>query len=156
MIRRSFVFAAFASLAALGCASTPEDPNAPEACIILDNTDGGGLQSQVYLIGATDNSRNRIGTVAMGRTTRWCSRNLTLPARYYILIERPAVDTMDPALGDNNPPPVRSDDFQMSANDVWTWHIRVDRVLGALAPGEARIIGLMTCAEAGPGGGGDC
>lgn len=154
MFRRSFALVAVAALSTWACASTPEDPNAPEGCVIVDNSEGGGTQSQVYLIGANDRSRNRIGTVPMGRTHRFCTRRLTLPGRFFILIENPAADAMDPALGDNQPPPIRSEDFQMSDGDVWTWLVRIDRAVDrSLNPNEPRIVGRLTCAEGGPG---DC
>lgn len=157
MLRRSFALVAVAALSTWACASTPEDPNAPQGCVIVDNTDGGGIQSQMYLIGASDGSRTRIGTVTMGRTLRFCSTRLTLPGRYFVLVEEPAVDAMDPALGDNRPPPIRSDDFAMTADDVWTWHIRIDRIMGIgirnVADPEPVIVGSLSCSEGGPG---DC
>ena len=138
MFRRSFALVAVAALSTWACASTPEDPNAPQGCVIVDNSGGGGTQSQMYLIGINDGSRLRIGEVAMGRTTRFCTSRITMPGRFYVLVERPASDTMDPALGENQPDPIRSQDFVIEVGDVWTWDVRYNR---------------LTCAEGGPG---DC
>ena len=97
--------------------------------MVIDNRQGGGRQSRIFLEGADSGSREYMGEVGSGRTLRFCVRRSTFPEPVLEVIERPASETMDPALGQNQPKALRSDEFLLSARDVWTWEVTLNRLV---------------------------
>jgi hypothetical protein len=150
MIRSSLVLAIV--VLAAGCAGAQVDPDAPQACVVVDNREGTGTQARMFLIGLNDRSRTRMGEVAMGRSTRFCTNRVTLPGSYKVVVEEPASDRIDPATGvagsmtgggvyNNQARPIESPDFFLEPGDVWTWDVKLDR---------------LSCAPNAAGVGGDC
>ncbi len=158
MLRHLVVVASVTALAA-ACASAPADPNAPQACVVVDNSSGGGALGRVYLVEASGISgvrtmsqrdlrtelqrrrRIRIGQVGTGRSQRFCTQNLTLPGTYLVSIEEPSADRMDPAARQTQPPVRASETFRLEAWDEVTYHVSQDRI---------------TCQPEAGRGGGDC
>ncbi len=112
-----------------GCATTQEDPTAPQACVSIDNREGTGRQSRIFLMGVDTGSRAFIGEVGPGRALRQCVRRNTFPERSYLIIEQPAANTTDPARGQNQPRPIQSQNFLMEAWDLWTWDVATNRMI---------------------------
>lgn len=156
--RFELVVGAVALLVAGACASggggaepAPLDPNAPLACINIDNQQGGGSMQRIYLVessrrqggsvsGGFATSRRsgegvRIGDAPVGRVTRWCTQSVVLPGRYFIRVERPSADNIDPALNQNQAPVQETQDITLEPGDVWTWDVRRDRM--SCQPGAA-------------------
>jgi len=112
-----------------GCATTQEDPNAPQACVVVDNSQGAGRHSRIFLIGVETGTRQFMGEVGAGQTLRYCTRRSTHPERMRVAIERPSNENMDPAENQNQPPPIQSGSFLMSPWDVWIWDVDADRLV---------------------------
>lgn len=156
---RGGVFVGVAILAACasggGADQVAFDPDAPLACIAIDNRRGGGTLERIYLVEAsrreggsiaggfaTPTRRGegvRVGDAPVGRLTRWCTQNVSLPGRYFLRIERTSADNLDPAHA-QDPSEVngwgagaRTDmvretaDFVLEPGDLWTWEVRQDR-----------------------------
>lgn len=140
MIRR-LLLASLVAVTAAACASTPEDPDAPEICVEVDNTRGGGALSRVFLIGVNSRQRIRIGDAPMGRTTRTCTRSATVPGSFYFFAEGGSVDRMDPAQRQNQPGGMRSPDILIEPGDLVTWNVQRN---------------ILTCQPNVAGGGEDC
>jgi len=120
------------------------DPNAPLACINIDNRQGGGSMERIFLVessrrqggsveGGFSTSRRpgegvRVGDAGVGRVTRWCTQNVALPGRYFLRIERPSADNIDPARNQNQARVQETADMVLSAGDLWTWDVRRDRL----------------------------
>ena len=47
------------------CATTPEDPNAPRACVVVDNETGSGTHSRIFLVSTLSGWRLGMGEVGM-------------------------------------------------------------------------------------------
>ena len=138
-----------------GADQEPIDPNAPFACIMIDNRRGGGTLERIYLVEAPRREGGsiaggwatatrpgegiRVGDAPVGRATRWCTQNVSFPGRYFLRIERTSADNLDPANG-QNPAEVagwgggartnmvrETADFVLEAGDLWTWEVRQDR-----------------------------
>ena len=138
-----------------GADQMPIDPNAPIACIAIDNRRGGGTLERIYLVEAPRREGGsiaggfatatrpgegvRAGDATVGRVTRWCTQNVSLPGRYFLRIERTSADNLDPANG-QDPSQVagwgggaRTDmvretaDFVLEPGDLWTWEVKQDR-----------------------------
>jgi hypothetical protein len=130
---RFFVGACVAFTAA-ACASAgggdveqPIDPNAPLVCIDIDNRQGGGAMERIFLVGRNSGQRIRIGDATMGRVVHFCTQSASIPGTFYLLIERPSSDSIDPALRQNQARAQRTDDFVLEAGDLWVWDVRQDR-----------------------------
>jgi len=121
-----------------GYATTQEDLSLPQACVEIDNREGAGRQSRIFLMGVETGTRAFVGEVGPGRTLRQCFRRSTYPERAYLVIERPANDSMDPALGQNQPRPIRSQAFLMEAWDLWTWEVATNRMIRTADGGRGR------------------
>jgi hypothetical protein len=117
----SVFFLAILAVLAPGCATTPEDNSGPQGCVIIDNREGGGAQARIFLISSTSGWRLGIGEVAMGTTKEFCTGRVTIPERVYILIERPA--TMGATMNRNQGRGIRSRDFVLRTDDIWSWDI---------------------------------
>jgi hypothetical protein len=124
---QSLVVAAVCLVGA-ACASTPEDPNAPQACVTVDNSRGGSALARVFLVG-TDGTRTRIGEVPMGRTVTECIRRSSFSGRYQLVVEEGAADRMDPALNQNQPRALVSESFVLEGGVRLTWDIRTNRII---------------------------
>lgn len=130
-----------------GCASASgggqdaqqvDDPNAPQACVIINNRQGGGPAERVFLLTST-RERMRIGNVPMGREERYCFRRTVISGEYQILVERPSSDRLDPADGTagymsgqgsyaNQVKPQRSQIFTLKEGWVVSWDARLNQI----------------------------
>ena len=135
-----------------GAEPAPLDPNAPLACVDVDNRQGGGSMERIYLVDASrrqggsvaggfstarrPGEGTRVGDAPVGRVTRWCTQNVPLPGRYFLRIERPSADNIDPAQRQNQAPVQETLDFTLEAGDLWTWDVRRER--WSCEPGAAR------------------
>lgn len=143
-----------------GGAQETIDPNAPFACVDIDNRQGGGTMERIYMVDAQRREGGsvaggfrtstrlgdgvRVGDAPVGRVTRWCTQNVALPGRYFLRIERTSADNLDPAdgtagsfSGASRTNLVReTQDFVLEAYDVWTWDVRRD--LWTCEPNGAR------------------
>ena len=143
MSRYGLVLAVAGTFALAGCASTPEDPNAPQACVTIDNTEGGGAAGRVSLVkdGRTGvipgeirriedfrGERIRIGQVSMGRRSRECIRRNGLVGDYRIVVEGASSDRIDPALNQNQAPLQYSEIFRLNPGDEVEWNVRLNRI----------------------------
>jgi len=118
------------------CASAPIDPNAPEACVTIDNTDSGGAAGQVYLI--KDRTETiRIGEVPMGRSVRHCIKRAGLTGNYQIEVRAPSSDRIDPAEGQTQAATVRSETFRLNPGVEIAWNVRANRIRLLRAGGGA-------------------
>lgn len=118
------------------CASGPaaeENLNAPQACIAIDNTQGGGTAGRVILI-SDSRERIRIGNATMGRVLDYCFRRSNFSGSWYLLIEEVASDRLDPAdrldtatnlLRDVQE---RSQSFYINPGDRVIWNVHLDRI----------------------------
>ena len=138
--RRRWICVAAAFMSA-GCASVPEvtDPNAPQACVVIDNSRGGGRHSRIFLQGPDGGSSELMGEVGPGKTLRLCTRRYGLPRDAVVVIQRPSTERMDPALNQNQPRPIRSPEFVLNAWDEWTWEVSLNRLI--LVQNGARVGG---------------
>lgn len=113
--------------AASSCASAPEDPNAPQACVVIDNRQGGSSAGRVFLV-TQARERIRIGEVPVGREVRHCIRRSNFSGEFYLSIEAPGADRMDPALNQSRPPTRRSDVFFLTPGDEIVWILQTNRI----------------------------
>ena len=118
-----FVIALFA------CATTAEeaDPNVPETCFIIDNSEGGGPAGRVYLI-SDSNERVRMGEVPMGRQLKRCLRRSGFPGGWHLIVERGYSDRIDPALNQTQASPIQSQDFYITVGDEVVWNVYLNRL----------------------------
>ena len=130
-LRCAFLVAAVAALAP-GCATAPENNSGPQACVVIDNSEGSGAQDRVFLVSTTSGWRLGIGEVGMGRTNEFCTGRVTIPERVYILIERPAIGGRASSMDGNRPRPISSQEFVLRPGDVWTWDINLNRLSRAI------------------------
>ena len=145
MSRYRLTLAVAGTFALAGCASTPEDPNAPQACITIDNTQGGGAAGRISLIkdgreglapgeitelNQFRGERIRLGQVSMGRTMRHCIRRSALVGNYRVVVEGGSSDTIDPTnIRDRNQAPlVFSEIFRLNPGDEVEWNVRLNRI----------------------------
>jgi hypothetical protein len=105
----------------------PPDPNAPHACITIDNSEGGGAAVRVYLI-RDGGERVRFGEVTIGRTTRECIQRSGLTGTYQIAVFAPSAERIDPALGQNQPPTVLSQTLGLGPGVEIEWNVRLNRI----------------------------
>lgn len=131
------------------------DPDAPMACINIDNRRGGGTLERIYLVEASRREGGsisggfatatragegvRVGDAPVGRSTRWCTQSVSLPGRYFLRIERTSADNLDPANGQTAAEVTgwgggtrtnmvrETADFVLEPGDLWTWEVRQDR-----------------------------
>jgi hypothetical protein len=127
-VRRLFAFGVSLAVALAGCATTQEESDGPQACVVVDNSQGAGRQSQIFLLGEETGIREFVGEVGAGRVLRHCTRSSTLPAYMRLVIERPSNEAMDPARLDHRPLPIPSDIFLLSPWDLWTWDVDANRL----------------------------
>lgn len=112
-----------------GCATAaPESPDAPLACVVVDNTQGAGRHSRIFLVGEETGTRQFMGEAGAGRILRHCTRRFSLPMNVRVVIERPSNEKMDPAENENQPPPIDSGPFLLGPWDEWTWDVDADRL----------------------------
>lgn len=136
------------AVALAACASgggLEEDPNAPQACVRVDNTGGGGAAGQVFLVNgnrptagedyrSAGGERIRIGEVSMGRQVRRCIRRPAFGGSWYMVVEQVSGDRLDPA-DRLNPETNRlrgvqdlSESFYLSPGDEIVWNLRLNRI----------------------------
>lgn len=106
-----------------GCATTPENTTGPQACVIVDNSEGGGTQSRIFLVATMTGWRLGMGEVGMGRTLEFCTRRVTAPERVRIIIERPS--TIGRSFGNRQ---LVSPEFHLRSDEVWTWDLSLNRM----------------------------
>ena len=101
------------------CASTPEqvDPNAPEACVTIDNREGLGTAAKVYLVSGSQ-ERIRLGEVPMGSRMRHCVQRSNFGGRWYLVI---GDEEMEVRVR-------RSEDFSLHPGDEVMWEVRMNRI----------------------------
>ena len=130
---RSALLAFGLVIAFLACATTVEeaDPNVPETCFTIDNSEGGGPAGRVYLI-SDSNERTRLGEVPMGRQLKRCLRRSSYGGGWHLIVESASSDRIDPALGELRAKPVQSQDFYITPGDQieWNVHMNVLRYVG--------------------------
>ncbi len=123
-----FALTLSAAVAVGACASsgTLDDPNAPEACVVLDNTEGGEAAGRVTLLSEAG-ERIGIGELTMGRSLRHCFRRRTFGGLWRLTIETQSVGAarVFGAVGG----PKRSDQFYINAGDEVTWQVLLDRIV---------------------------
>jgi hypothetical protein len=121
------------SASALGCATSGggDVPGGPEACVIVDNSDGGGTESRIFLVSSMGGWRLGMGEVAMGRKLEYCTQRLTSGERVRIIIERPS--TGGRASVSTQRGQVRSSpEFVLRPDDVWTWNPSLNQLYRAI------------------------
>ncbi|NNF38085.1 MAG: hypothetical protein HKN71_05430 [Gemmatimonadetes bacterium] len=123
----ALVTAACASSGGSATAQQDFDPNAPIACIDIDNRQGGGLLERVFLVGLNSGQRQRIGDAPVGRVTSFCTQSAVFGSAHYILVERPSADNIDPARMQNQARAMRTIDFILEDGDRWVYDVRRDR-----------------------------
>lgn len=142
-ILTTLIAAACASGGGGGEAAAPIDPDAPLACIAIDNRQGAGAMERIYLVesgrrqggsvsGGFATARRpgegvRVGDAPVGRVTRWCTQSVVMPGRYFLRVERPSSDTIDPAQNQNQAQVLETQDIVLEPGDLWTWDVRRDR-----------------------------
>ena len=52
-------------MAGAGCVTTQEEGSGPEACVVVDNTEGAGAQSRLFLVSESSGWRLGMGQVGM-------------------------------------------------------------------------------------------
>lgn len=119
-------------LFAAGCATTEEDSTGPEACVIVDNTGGVGTQGRIFLVSSSSGWRIGMGDVGMGDTLELCTRRIRGAERVYILIERPAPGERSASLIWTDSGHIRSREFTLHPDDIWTWDIDLNQLNRAI------------------------
>jgi len=117
------------SASALGCATSGvgELPGGPEACVIVDNSDGSGAQARIFLVSSMDGWRLGMGEVGMGRTLEYCTQRVTRPERVRIIIERPSTAGRS-SISSGRSRVFASPEFVLRMDDVWTWDLTLNRM----------------------------
>jgi hypothetical protein len=92
---------------------------------VVDNTQGAGRQSRIFLVGEETGTRQFMGEVGAGRILRYCTRRLALPENVRVVIERPSNERMD---AQNQPRPISSGVFLLGPWDEWTWDVDTNRL----------------------------
>lgn len=111
-------------LMCVGCATSRKAFTGREGCVIVDNTEGTGAQSRIFLVSEDSGWRLGMGEVAMGRTLEYCTSRITQAERVYLLIERPATRGRTVGTGGGR----RSQTFVLRYDDVWTWDLELNRL----------------------------
>lgn len=132
MIRGGWMVLSIAVVVGAGCATTEEDLTGPEACVIVDNTGGVGTQERIFLLSVSSGWRIGMGDVGMGDTLEFCTRRIRGAERVYIVIERPAPGERSPSLIWTDSGYIRSREFTLQPNDIWTWHIDLNQLNRAI------------------------
>lgn len=122
-MRRFGLLLALLLPALAGCAASQEEGSGPEACVVVDNTEGAGAQSRLFLVSESSGWRLGMGEVGMGSTLEFCTQRIRGAERAYILIERPAPGERSPSLIWTDSGHIRSRTFVLRIGDVWTWDI---------------------------------
>ena len=117
------------------CATTPEDSDAPMACLVIDNTRAGGAAGRVFLVSHT-RARTRLSEVPMGQKVRECIRRTTFTGEYRLLIEQAPADRMDPALRMNQPDARESPPFFLRPDLEVVWDVNGNQIY--MNPGGAK------------------
>ena len=124
------------AVSVVACASAPgaeEDLNAPQACISIDNTGGGGTAGRVILV-SDSRERIRIGEAPMGRVIDYCFRRSQFSGSWYLVIEQVASDRLDPANRVNTATDrlidvqEYSETFYITPGDRIVWNVHLDRI----------------------------
>lgn len=141
---------AFALVSAAACASggggaeqAEFDPSLPIACINIDNRQGSGTMQRIFLVESSRRSGGgssgdfvtprqlgegeRIGDARVGQVTRFCTQRAAMPGSYFLRIERPTSDRIDPAQNQNQALVQETSDIVLEPGDLWTWDVRRDR-----------------------------
>lgn len=145
------VLAAACASAGGGAEEETLDPDAPLACIAIDNRQGSGTLENLYLVDASRRSKEgisgnfstavrtgegvRIGDALVGRVTRFCTQSVALPGTYFIRVERAPADNFDPAdqvevagfATSRQSRMIETEDIVLEPGDLWTWEVRRDR-----------------------------
>lgn len=130
------------------------DPSLPLACIDIDNRQGSGTMQRIFLVESSRRSGGgssgdfvtarqlgegeRIGDARVGSVTRHCTQRAAMPGSYFLRIERPTADRIDPAQNQNQALVQETRDIVLEPGDLWTWEVRRDRWTcqpGAASPG---------------------
>ena len=128
---RTLAAVAIASLlvGVAGCASgggVEEDLNAPQACVRIDNTQGGRQLGRVFLVNSDSRERIRVGEVSMGGQLRQCFRRSSFSGPWYLSVEerqrRVGVIRDLQRQGDG------SEIFYIRAGDEIVWNVRLNRI----------------------------
>ena len=125
---RWYVLGVFLAVALAGCATTQEDSDGPQACVVVDNSKGGGRQSRIFLVGDETGTRQFMGEVGAGQILRFCTQSTALLANVRVVIEGPSNERMDPAVNQNQPRPIQSGVFLLGPWDEWTWDVDANRL----------------------------
>jgi hypothetical protein len=117
-----------AAVAGGACASpgTLDDPDAPEACVVLDNTGGSEAAGRALLLSEAG-ERFSVGEVTIGRSLRQCFRRSTWEGRWWLQIETPSVGAAR-AFGARGSPK-QSEPFFIDPGDEVTWQVHRDRIM---------------------------
>jgi len=119
-------------LALAGCATSGQEATGPEACVVVDNTEGTGAQSRLFLVSESSGWRLGMGEVGMGRELEYCTRRIRGAERVHILIERPASGERNPSLIWTDSGYIRSRTFTLQYDDIWTWDIDRNQLTRAI------------------------
>lgn len=119
-------------LGPVGCATPGEELSGPEACVVVDNTEGAGAQSRLFLVSESSGWRLGMGEVGMGRTLEFCTRRIRGAERVFIVIERPAPGERNASLIWTDSGYIRSRLFTLRTDDVWTWDIDLNQLTRAV------------------------
>jgi hypothetical protein len=111
-----------------GCATTPEDPSAPQACVVVDNELGAGTHSRIFLVSVMGGWRLGMGEVRMGGKLEYCTRRVRTPERVQIVIERPYLGGYTMRRGRVWASP----EFVLRPDEVWTWDLESGRMSRAI------------------------
>lgn len=111
-----------------GCATTQEDPSAPQACVVVDNEMGAGTHSRIFLVSLLGGWRLGMGEVGMGGKLEFCTRRVRAPERARIVIERPFAGGYTMRRGRVWVSP----EFALALDEVWTWDLESDRMSRAI------------------------
>lgn len=123
------IFPLLALAAAVGaCASsgTQDDPNAPETCVVVDNTEGSESAGRVVL-SSERRERISVGELTLGRSLRHCFRRRALGGRWQFLIYDQSVGAAR-AFGATGGPEA-SEYFYINPGDEVTWQVQRDRIV---------------------------
>jgi hypothetical protein len=121
------------STAVLGCATSGESelPGGPEACVIVDNSEGSGAHSRIFLVSSMAGWRLGMGEVGMGRRLEFCTQRLAGPERVRIIIERPSTAGQSSLRSGRNQI-WGSPEFVLRVDEVWTWDLNLNRMSRAI------------------------